>query len=153
MLTRGELHPIPSTSFPRMIDRVKRPGRRSTITPEKTAILLMGLENGLTVKEALIHAGFSQDAYDRRLQKDVQFRGQINTAKAKLVILAKSKIANAIQSGDMPTVRWFLERKVPQEFGRQVMENDESVSHSNITVIVPMGNKPHPRIIPEGESK
>lgn len=81
MLTSSELNHISTTTPPRRIGQGKGGGRKGSITPEKAAILLAALENGLTVKESLQQAELSQDAYDRRLQKDGKFRGQVAVAK------------------------------------------------------------------------
>ena len=108
------------------------------------------MENGFTLKEALIEAGITDDAYRRFLDKSADFRGQIEAAKMKLVMLSRSELAKAIREGDMTTVRWFLERKLSEEFGRH--NEQEDVWRKNITVILP-GSKPHPRIIPETDEE
>ena len=125
-------------------------GRKSSITSEKAAILLLALENGLNVKESLIQAGFSQDAYDRKLLKDEKFRGQIAAAKMKLIILAKASLAQKIKQGDGPTIRWYLERKCPEEFGRQALEQEDT-SYMPQYVVLPGGR--HPRITPDPNDK
>lgn len=136
----------------RRIGRGKGGGRPLSITPEKSAKLLVALEHGFSLQESLQQAEISDDAYRRLLDKSAKFRGEITAAKMKLVMLARSTIAKAINQGDMPTVRWFLERKVPEEFGRHRLEAESTWPPENMTIILP-GSKPHPRIIPEGEAK
>lgn len=121
-------------------------GRKSTITPEVSAKLIVALENGMTLKESLHQAGISDDAYRRKLESSAEFRGQIEGAKMKLAMLARSKLAMSIAAGDMPTVRWYLERKVPEEFRLSHVDEDLPVV-GNVTVIVPGGK--HPRFTPE----
>lgn len=135
------------------IGQGKGGGRPSSVTSERSAKLIAALENGLTLTESLEQAGISDDAYRRLLDKSEKFRGEITKAKMKLVMLARSKLAMAINAGDMATVRWFLERKVPEEFGRHSAEQNDGWPYnvSNLKVILPGG--PHPRIIPEGEIK
>lgn len=106
---------------------------------------MVAIENGLTLKESLHEAGISDDAYRRKLESSAEFRGQIEGAKMKLTMLARSKIAMAINTGDMTTVRWYLERKVPEEFRLSRADEDLPVA-DNITVIVPGGK--HPRFTP-----
>ncbi|HVW67060.1 MAG TPA: hypothetical protein VHA78_05025 [Candidatus Peribacteraceae bacterium] len=123
-----------------------RRGRPGSVTAEKSAIFLIAMENGLTLKEALIDAGISDDAYRRLLDKSADFRGQIEVAKMKLQILAKAGMAKKIKQGDGPMIRWYLERKLPEEFVRRSQEGVEDDWKKNVTVILP-GSKPHPRIL------
>jgi hypothetical protein len=127
------------------IGQGKGGGRPPSITPEKSAILFAALENGFSLSESLAQAGISDDAYRRLLEKSEKFRGEITAAKMKLVMLARSKVALSINAGDMPTVRWFLERKVPEEYGRQATLNDGLPQAREFITILP-GNKPHPRL-------
>jgi len=39
--------------------------------------------------------------------------------RQECVILARQNIAKALQAGDLKTSKWYLERKVPEEFGVQ----------------------------------
>jgi len=120
-----------------------RRGRPSSVTPKKSAIFLVAIENGFTLKESLLQAGISDDAYRRLLKKSADFRGQKEVAEMKLVMKARSNLAKAIKAGDMQATRWFLERKVPEEFRRK--HDLEEGPLPPITVVVP-GSHPHPRI-------
>lgn len=124
-------------------------GRKSTVTPEKTAIFLWAVENGFTMKEAQQESGISQDAYDRHRAKSAEFRGQIEVAKMKLNMVARGKLASAINNGDMPTVRWYLERKIPEEFRPQSGDEGMPLIPPNMVWIIPGGK--HPRITPQDE--
>lgn len=121
-------------------------GRPEAITPAKASILLAAFENGLNLKQALQHANVAKATYERKRANDPKFRDQIEAAQTKLIILAKAGIANKIRQGDATTLRWYLERKCPEEFGRHVMDHDADALPSNIRVVLPMGSKPHPRI-------
>lgn len=128
----------------RGIGQGKGGGHPPSITPEKSAVLLIAIENGLDLKEALLRAQVSDDAYRRLLKKSAMFRGQMEAAEMKLVMFARSKVANAINQGDMPTVRWFLERKCPEEF-RLKRDHDDLPQVPPMNIILP-GSRPHPRI-------
>ena len=130
----------------RTIGRWKGGGRPSSITPEKRSIFLAAIENGYNIKEALIYAKIGESSYKRLKLKSAQFRTEMEASGIKLIMAARSKVANAINQGDMPTVRWFLERKVPEEF-RLKREPDEPPLPP-ISVVIP-GSHPHPRIVPE----
>ncbi|MCK5018429.1 MAG: hypothetical protein KAS32_15325 [Candidatus Peribacteraceae bacterium] len=133
--------------------RIKHPGigqgvgggRKPSIKEKQVAILVAAIENGFVVKEALTHAKIKKDAYYRKLKNDVKFRDRIEVADMKLKMKAKANMANAIRNGDMRTTRWFLERKVPEEFGRKRLEDSNESSNRNIQVILP-GSRQHPRI-------
>lgn len=118
-------------------------GRPSSLTPEKSAKLLIALEYGLNLKESLQLAGISDDAYRRRLKKDPEFRGQITASEMKLIIVAKLSIAKKIYEGDVKTSRWYLERKCPEEFGRHSKSQEEMRNHEHLTMILPGGEHVH----------
>lgn len=122
--------------------------KNSTLTPEKLSVFLVAIENGLLLEDALSEAKMSDPQYRRLLKRSADFRAKLAVAERKLHILVKSKIANAISQGDMTTVRWWAERKIPEEFRPQIGDEGNPLNgFGNITVIVPMGNKPHPRIV------
>lgn len=121
---------------------------RGSITAEKSALFLAALENGLTITEAQDQAGFSDDAYRRKLKSSAVFSKLVEIAKKKLGILAKSKLALAIAAGDMATVRWYLERKFPEEFRPSFGDGDMPTGLPPGTVVVLPGDYPHPRIVP-----
>lgn len=132
----------------RGIGQGKGGGRPTTITPEKVSVLLTAFEHGFSTQEALQHANIAKSTYERKKANDPKFRDQIWAAQMKLVLMAKVSLANSIREGDMPTVRWYLERKCPEEFGRHTQPESDDWDMRNITVVLP-GSKPHPRIIPE----
>lgn len=153
MSTSSELKLIHTTSHPQHAGQGKGGGRKPSITPEKGAILLAALENGLTLKESLLQAEVSEDAYKRLLKKSEKFRTQIAVAKVKLSILAKAGMAKRIQQEDGAMIRWYLERKCPEEFSTRLVEDKRDNPLPEGTTIILPGSYPHPRIIPEGEIK
>tara|TARA_R110000868_G_scaffold84663_1_gene238587 strand:+ start:4184 stop:4678 length:495 start_codon:yes stop_codon:yes gene_type:complete len=123
--------------------------KNSTLTEEKLSVFITAIENNLLLQDALDEAQISHQAYRRLLKRSGTFRERLRLAERKMHILVKSKIGNAINAGDMPTVRWWAERKIPEEFRPAFGEGDIQVIGNITTVIVPMGNKPHPRILPD----
>lgn len=122
---------------------------RGSITAEKSALFLIALENGFSITDAQAQAGFSDDAYRRKLKKSAVFSKLVELAKQKLGFMARSKLASAIAAGDMATVRWYLERKFPEEFRPSFGDGDSVPGLPPGTVIVLPGSYPHPRINPE----
>lgn len=131
----------------------KKPvGHPPSITPDKRTIFIAALENGLTITEALMHAKFSEAAYKRLKKKSAQFRTEIEVAKAKLTIKARSNVAKSINKEDPQMTRWWLERKVPDEFGKGDGDSPLAGLPAGTTIIVPAAG-PHPRILPEENAK
>ncbi len=127
----------------------RQSGRPSSATPEKLAVLIAAIEHGFSLIESLQQAALSDDAYRRLIKKSPKFRQEITAAKMKLVMLARSSVARSINEGDMATVRWYLERKCPEEFSMRVVKDKSDNPLPEGTVIVLPGSHPHPRIIPE----
>lgn len=46
-------------------------------------------------------------------------------------------------------IRWYLERKCPEEFSTRFVDDRTDNPLAEGTVIVLPGSKPHPRILPE----
>ena len=144
--TKKSKKPVSDNAVPNPV------GHPPSITPDKRAIFIAALENGLTITEALMHAEFSEDAYKRLKKKSAQFRTDIEVAKAKLTIKARSNISSSIGKGDVKTSQWWLERKVPDEFGKGDGDSPLSGLPAGTTIIVPAAG-PHPRILPEENAK
>lgn len=128
-------------------------GRPPSITPAKRSIFIAALENGLSIKEALVQAKIGESSYKRLKLSSAAFRTEMEVAGMKLTMMARSKLATAINEGDKPTVRWYLERKVPEEFRPAPGDEGNGNPLPEGTIIILPGSKPHPRIIPEGETK
>lgn len=121
---------------------------RGSITPEKAAVIIACLENNLNVKQSLIQAKVSQDAYDRKLKSSAAFREAVATAKEMPMILTKAGIMNKLKQEDGSMLRWFAERKAPEEFSPSFGDGDTPPGLPAGTVIVLPGAYPHPRIVP-----
>ncbi|MFA7285238.1 MAG: hypothetical protein WC011_00105 [Candidatus Paceibacterota bacterium] len=71
---------------------------------------------GATAKEACCFADISTDSFYRYCNKYPEFRNKIELLQTTPIFLARVAIYNAIVNGDLKMVRWFLERKCPEEF-------------------------------------
>lgn len=136
---------------PKALKRSDDIPKNSTVTPEILSKFIAAIENGFTLKEALVQAGMNDMQYRRVLKRSDNFKRTLEIAEMKLTMAARSKVSKAIDHGDMPTVRWYLERKVPEEFRPSFGDNDFPVGlPAGSTIILP-GSKPHPRIIHDDE--
>ena len=73
---------------------------------------------GATVTEACAFAGISRDSYYRCATKYPKFRNRIEQLRFIPILQARVNIVRAIMSGDVKLSMWYLERKLPEEFGR-----------------------------------
>ena len=96
------------------------------LTPEVEAKILGGIRDvGMSLRTACAYAGISEDTLGRRRKTDVEFAARVEHAremfKAKMLALisvAAPKNWNA--------AAWLLERKHPEEFGRQRLDTEHS---------------------------
>lgn len=90
---------------------------------EIVLLLLTALQNDFSVSEACRHAGIGRTAFYHWIEEDPKFAEEVDRAKEFPKLAAKNKMMNIINKGSDrdagPMVRWFLERKVPQEYGQQ----------------------------------
>lgn len=107
----------------------KNAGRPTVLTPEVVSILITSFQNGMTVREACWQSGISHEAYYNRARSDTGFADTMARAQAFCTIAARQTVINAIKGGDVATSKWWLEKKAPHEFGRDL--KPEKVPESN----------------------
>lgn len=79
-------------------------------------------ENGLSDREASIRAARDSDIYltEAQLKEIIDSSPEIATLReflrSELVAQAKLNIAESMRAGSVSTAKWFLERRVPEEF-------------------------------------
>ena len=93
-------------------------GRPTVITPNVVSLLVASFHSGLTVREACWQSGISHEAYYTRLRSNKQFADIMSRAQAQPTCKAKQVVVEAINNGDIGASKWWLERKVSDEFGR-----------------------------------
>lgn len=114
--------------------------------------MLAALGRGFDLNEAQVYAKISDDAYRRLLKSSDNFAEKVAAAKIRFVLMAKDGLYEKIKQGDGASIRWVLEHKKPEEYGRQFANDCYSNGlPPNTTVILP-GSKPHPRIIHDPEA-
>lgn len=94
------------------------PGRPTVIEPEVVSILVSSFQNGMTVRQACWQSGISHEAYYSRVRADAKFADTMARAQASCTLTARQVVLDAINSGDISTAKWWLEKKAPREFGR-----------------------------------
>ena len=81
------------------------------------------LENGSSYLDAAISAGIAESTFYRWKKEKNQFYKDIKKAESKCVDNDLKAITKAINQGTWQAAAWRLERKRPNEFGRNVAEN------------------------------
>jgi hypothetical protein len=83
---------------------------------EVVAKLQYAFSIGGKVSEACCFADISKDSFHRYCKKYPEFRDKIELLQTTPIFLSRVAIYNSITNGDMKTIKWFLERRRPQEF-------------------------------------
>lgn len=85
------------------------------MTPE----VLIKLEGAFAIDanatEACLFAGISQETFYNYLEKHPEFRERMEQLKVRPILKARKAIVDDL--GNVDTARWFVEKKLPKEFG------------------------------------
>ena len=91
-------------------------GRRTVLTPAVVAKLENAFAQGFNITHACGMAEISRDAYYDHIKKHPEFTDKIEWLRSKPYIKSVLEINKAINTGDLPTCRWYAERKGKNEF-------------------------------------
>lgn len=91
-------------------------GRPSVMTDEMASRLELAFSMGCTDTEACLYADMSPSAFYRYQKEHPEFKERKEMLREKLVMKARSVIADALNRKDENTARWYLERKRKDEF-------------------------------------
>lgn len=70
------------------------------------------LQYGATVSEACYYAGISRDTFYRYFRNEEVFAKKMETARNRLLYVAKRNVSHAIMNGDYQSSVWLLEKVV-----------------------------------------
>lgn len=96
---------------------VNKGGRPTVITDDVVRNLERSLQNGFTVRKACQLAKISPDTYYKHCEKKPAFSDRMDDAQRWAEEKARQNVVKAIDDGDIQSSRWYLERKVKNEFG------------------------------------
>lgn len=91
-------------------------GRPTIMTPELVNKLEMAFSMGCTDLEACLFANISKQTLYNYQEKHPGFVDRKEMLKQKLVLKARTVIAEALNKKDENTAKWYLERKRKDEF-------------------------------------
>lgn len=91
-------------------------GRPTKMTNEVIGKLEMAFSTGATDIEACIVADINPDTLYEYCKKNPEFSERKEVLKKKPVLKAKQIVINYLNSNDIDTAKWYLERKARDEF-------------------------------------
>ena len=109
----------------------KNRGRPTVVTPEVVSILVNCFKSGMSVREACLQSVISHETYYSRVREDKQFADIMGRAQQAPTISARQVIVEAINNGSLSASKWWLERKVPEEFSHNPVPLQESEPKTN----------------------
>ncbi len=78
--------------------------------------LLDAFALGFTDEEACLYTGISKQTLYNYCEKHPKFRESKELLKRSPIIKAKANVVKDLESGSLDTSKWYLERKVKEEF-------------------------------------
>lgn len=109
-------------------------GRPTVMTPEVVAKLEQAFSLGCSDLEACIYADISkQSLYDYQA-KFPEFADRKAMLKEKLILKARTIVADALNNKDENTAKWYLERKKKDEFSTKV-ENETEIKGLEVALV------------------
>lgn len=94
----------------------KKGGRPTKMTNDVIGKLEMAFSTGATDIEACIVADINPDTLYEYCKKNPEFSERKEVLKKKPVLKAKQIVINYLNSNDIDTAKWYLERKARDEF-------------------------------------
>jgi hypothetical protein len=105
-----------------MADKVGRP---PSMTQDVVNKLEQAFSLGASDLEACFYAGISKPTLYKYQDENPEFIDRKKALKEKLVLKARSVVADALENKDKQTAQWYLERRKKDEFSTKV-ENEHT---------------------------
>lgn len=99
-------------------------GRPTVITPETVRKVVVARESGLSIRKACQATGISHEAYYYHIRNKRHFSDILELSENTVKERARLGVIDAIIRGDLPTIRWYLERKDP-DFSKNKEKNEK----------------------------
>lgn len=103
--------------------------RRTKYTPERRDIIIEGVRTGLTYRLAAAGAGIHQDTITDWKAKHADFSERLLVAEAEAAQAAMDRIKTASKD-DWRAAAWILEHRHPEDYGKQVVNQDINLTHT-----------------------
>lgn len=116
-------------------EELEKRGRKTIMTPEKIVLLEQAFSLGCSDLEACLHADIGKTTLYNYQNDHPEFVERKEQLKERLVLQARSVVADALFKEDKETAKWFLERKKKSEFStRQEMTGEDGESLQPLVV-------------------
>ena len=106
---------------------LEKRGRKTIMTPEIIDKLEQAFSMGCSDLEACLHANIGKTTLYNYQNENPEFVERKEQLKEKLVLKARTVIAEALNRKDENTAKWYLERKRKDEFGAKP-ENEININ-------------------------
>ena len=103
-------------------------GRPTIMTPETIYKLEQAFSMGCSDLEACLHANIGKTTLYNYQQENPEFVERKEQLKEKLVLKARSVIAESLNNKDENTAKWYLERKKKNEFSNRIEQDITQVN-------------------------
>lgn len=91
--------------------RRKQMGRHTIRTPELEQLLIVSLQNGLSMTQACLQANVSRETVRLWCKEDEDLLAKLDLAEQFGSMKARQNIMKAINDGDKSMSTWYLERR------------------------------------------
>ena len=95
-------------------------GRPSKMTPEVVTKLEYAFAKSFTDEQACQHVDISRECLNNYCIANPEFRDKKESLKRNLTLKAKMNVVESIESGEISSSKWWLERKNKEEFSLRV---------------------------------
>lgn len=110
---------------------MSKEGRPTIISETIVSKLIAAFQHGRNDTFACNYAHISRNTFYRHYKEDQEFRDKIDAAKLYAIFLASDIIFNVLNDNrdiydsnlKIKTAMWWLERKMPEEYGKPVCKN------------------------------
>lgn len=110
-------------------------GRKTVMTPEIINKLEQAFSMGCSDLEACLYADIGKTTLYNYQNENPEFVERKEKLKEKLVLKARSVIADSLNKQDENTAKWYLERKAKNEFSTKV-ENETTINGIETALVV-----------------
>lgn len=114
----------------------KKPhGRPTVVTEDKKREILAVLTAGGSRNTASDYVGVDKASLHRAVESDEAFSQQVKKAESKAQLRHLKTIGNASDDGVWQASAWMLERKWPEQFGRNRTEQPKQHEKQTIEIV------------------
>jgi len=103
-----------------------RRGRKGKYNPEVVKLITDALSLGTTVADACEYANINPDTYYEWLKRHPDFSDAVKRAFAAATVSLVGRIRREADEGAWQAAAWLLERRLPDRYGRRVIQHEGS---------------------------